>query len=141
MRHRRLSSAIAVLIVLFANVALAQPVGTLSELMSRVLYPMADAVFYIETRTPTTEVEWNELRTKTLLLAESANLLLMPAHMRDDKQWVEDAKLLRDAGAAAYKAAKAKDVPALQALNDQLYQSCVQCHAHYRKNYGKGRRP
>ena len=63
----------------------------------------------------------------------------MPAHMRDEKQWPADVKLLRDAASAAYKAAKAKDVAALDALNDQLYQSCVQCHTHYRRNYGRGR--
>jgi hypothetical protein len=108
--------------------------------MIKILYPDADAVFYITTRTPTTEAEWGELQAKTLMLAETANLLMMPGRLRDEKQWVEDAKLLREAGAAAYKAARAKDVPALEGLNDQLYQSCVQCHMHYRPNYGR-RRP
>mgnify|MGYP002151323480 FL=1 len=46
---------------------------------------------------------------------------------------------MRDAGLAAFKAAKAKDVKALDELNDQLYQSCVTCHLHYRPNYGRGR--
>jgi hypothetical protein len=111
----------------------------MSELMIRILYPTSDAIFYITTRTPETDEQWGELQGKTLMLAESANLLLLPAHMRDDKQWPADAKLLRDAAAAAFKAAKAKDVAALDALNDQLYQSCVQCHLHYRPNYGRGR--
>jgi hypothetical protein len=118
----------------------AQPIGTMSDLMIKILYPNADAVFYITTRTPTTEADWGELQAKTLVLAETANLLVMPGRLRDEKQWVEDAKLLREAGAAAYKAARAKDVPALEGLNDQLYQSCVQCHMHYRPNYGR-RRP
>jgi hypothetical protein len=125
--------------LLAARPLVAQPIGTMSELMIKILYPTSDAVFYITTRTPASEAEWNDLQGKTLMLAESANLLLMPAHMRDEKQWVADAKLLREAGAAAYKAAKAKDVDALDALNDQLYQSCVQCHLHYRPNYGRGR--
>ena len=51
-----------------------------------------------------------ELQGKTLMVAESANLLMMPAHMRDEERWLADAKLMRDAGTAAYKAAKAKDV-------------------------------
>jgi hypothetical protein len=141
MRRRCVQLATLGLIVSVAAAVSAQPVGSMSDLMIRILYPNADAVFYIETRTPSTEAEWGELQAKTLLLAETANLLLMPARMRDDKQWVEDTKLLREAGAAAYKAARAKDVPALTALNDQLYQSCVQCHLHYRPNYGRGRRP
>jgi mono/diheme cytochrome c family protein len=141
MSNRSFRLAAMALVLCGASAASAQPVGTMSELMIRILYPTSDAVFYIDTRTPTTEAEWGELQAKTLTLAESANLLLMPAHMRDEKQWVEDAKLLREAGAAAYKAAKAKDVAGLQAVNDQLYQSCVQCHTHYRRNYGRGRAP
>jgi hypothetical protein len=42
-----------------------------------------------------------------------------------------------DAGATAYKAARAKDVAALEAVNDQLYTSCTSCHQHYRPNYGR----
>jgi para-nitrobenzyl esterase len=49
-----------------------------------------------------------------------------------------DARLMLDAGTAAYKAAKARDVEALVAVNDALYQSCVTCHQHYRRNYGRG---
>jgi hypothetical protein len=113
-------------------------VGTMSELMIRVIYPSSDAVFYITTRTPETDVQWGELQGQTLMLAESANLLMMPGHARDQERWMADAKLMRDAGTAAFKAAKAKDVAALEALNEQLYQSCTTCHMHYRPNYGRG---
>jgi hypothetical protein len=50
---------------------------------------------------------------------------------------MDDAKLMLDAGRAAFRAAKAKDVAALDALNDQLYTSCTSCHQHYRPNYGR----
>ena len=124
-----------------APAASAQSVGTMSELMVKIIYPTSDPVFYITTRTPTTQQEWEQLQMHTLMLAESANLLMMPAHARDQNQWMADAKLLREAGAAAFRAAKAKDVAALDALNDQLYQSCTTCHLHYRPNYGRGRQP
>jgi len=113
-------------------------VGTMSELMIRIIYPSSDAVFYITTRTPETDVQWGELQGQTLMLAESANLLMMPGHARDQDRWMADAKLMREAAAAAFKAAKAKDVKALEALNDSLYQSCTTCHMHYRPNYGRG---
>ena len=35
-----------------------QPAGTMSELMVKIIYPTSDAIFYITTRTPTTEAEW-----------------------------------------------------------------------------------
>jgi hypothetical protein len=47
-----------------------------------------------------------------------------------------DARLMLDAGRAAYRGARAKDVAALEAVNDQLYESCTSCHQHYRPNYG-----
>lgn len=116
-----------------------QAAGTMSELMIKVLYPTSDAVFYITTRTPKTDEEWGELQGKTMMLAESANLMMLPGRARDQDRWMQDSKLLLDAGIAAFKAAKRKDVAALEALNDQLYASCVTCHQHYRPNYGRGR--
>jgi hypothetical protein len=112
-------------------------VATMSELMVKIIYPTSDAVFYITTRTPKDEVAWNDLQAKTLMLAETGNLLLLPIYARDQDRWMKDAKLMLDAGTAAFKAAKAKDLPALEALNDKLYESCVTCHQHYRANYGK----
>jgi hypothetical protein len=114
-------------------------VGSMSELMVDVIYPASDAVFYISTRTPRDAAEWTELQGKALMLAESANLLMMPGRTRDNERWMNDAKLLLDAGAAAFAAAKNKDVDALVDLNDQLNTSCVTCHQHYRANYGRGR--
>ena len=112
-------------------------VGSMSQLMIHILYPNSDAVFYIETRTPTSDFEWGELEAKTLMLAESANLLLMPDRIREpEEQWISDAKLLLAVGRAALRETRNRDVPALAALNDQLYQSCVSCHSHFRDGYG-----
>jgi hypothetical protein len=112
-------------------------VGTMSDLMVKILYPTSDALFYIETRTPKTDSDWTALEGQALMLAESANLLMLPGRARDQKQWMDDSKLLLDVGAAALKAAKAKDVPGIVALSDQLYASCTTCHTHYRPGYGK----
>jgi hypothetical protein len=112
-------------------------VGTMSDLMVKIIYPASDAIFYITTRTPTSDTEWSELQGKALAVAESANLLMLPGRARDQGRWMDDAKLMLDAGRAAYRAARAKDVAALDALNDQLYTSCTSCHQHYRPNYGR----
>lgn len=124
------------LVVAAVSTALGQ-VSTMSELMVKVIYPASDAIFYISTRTPTTDSEWNDLQGKALIVAESGNILMLPGHARDRDRWMTDAKLLRDAGAAAFEAAKKKDVAALEALNEQLYESCTTCHQHYRANYGR----
>jgi hypothetical protein len=122
-----------------ARAAPAEPrvVGTMSELMVHVIRPASDAVFYITSRTPTTDAEWGTLQAQTLMLAESGHLLMLPARARGRTQWLDDARLMLEAGRKAFAAAKAKDVAALEALNDELYQSCVTCHQNFRAGYGK----
>ena len=114
-----------------------QKVGSMSQLMIDIIYPASDAVFYIARTPPQNEKEWNDFKGQALMLAESGNLLMMEGRARDQGDWMKDAKMLVDAGAAAYKAAQAKDVEAILALNDQLYAACVTCHQQYRPNYGK----
>ena len=114
-----------------------QPVGTMSELMVHLIYPTSDAIFYILTRTPTSTAEWGALEGQALMLAESANLLMMPSRARGREQWIMDAQLLLDVGEAALRAAQDRDVEALSELNEQLYQSCITCHQHFRPGYGR----
>ena len=112
-------------------------IGSMSQLMVHLIYPTSNAVFYIETRTPTTEAEWGELEAKTLSFGEAANLLLMPDRIREpEEQWISDAQLLLAVGRAALRETRNRDVEALANLNDQLYQSCVSCHSHFRDGYG-----
>jgi cytochrome c553 len=117
-----------------------QPVGTMSQLMVNIIYPSSDAIFYVDRNPPSTDADWNALANQSLMLAESGNLLLMPSRARDKGNWIKDSKMMIDAGAAAFKAAKAKDLEAVRAVNDALYASCVTCHAQYREGYLKPKR-
>ena len=112
-------------------------VGTMSDLMVKIIYPASDALFYIESRTPKTDSEWTALEGQALMVAESANLLMMPGRARDQKQWMADAKLMLDVGTEAVAAAKEKNVEAIAALSDRLMESCTTCHKNYRPNYGR----
>jgi hypothetical protein len=114
-----------------------RPIGTMSELMVHLIYPTSNAVFYILTRTPTTDAEWGVLEGQTLMLAESANLLMTPSRARGREQWIADALLLLNVGEDALEAAQERDVDALEALNAPLYESCVTCHQHFRSGYGR----
>ena len=114
-----------------------QPVATMSELMVNTIYPASDAVFYISTRTPANDTEWIELESKVAALAEAAAAMTTPMYFRDRDRWMTDARLMIDASDAAVAAVRRRDVGALVELNDALYTSCVQCHQHYRPNYGR----
>jgi len=112
-----------------------QPVGNMSQLMIDMIYPSSDAIFYVERAPPTNDREWGALRATALTLAESGNLLMMDKRARDQGDWIKDARLLVDVGAAAYKAAQAKNLGAIVALNEQLYTACVTCLQQYRPGY------
>ena len=133
---------LAVFLLALSAYAQAPPfkaVGTMSQLMVDVIYPTSDAIFYIERTPPQNDVDWEHVRQNALTLAESANLLMMPARARDNDKWMADAKLLLDAGQTAYRAAAKKDMSALIAVNMALYDACVTCHMDYRPNYGRRR--
>jgi hypothetical protein len=127
-------------LLILAGVAAAQEssmqlVGNMSQLMINIIYPTSNAVFYVYRTPPKNEEQWGEMETNALMLAESGNLLMMAGRARDQDKWMKDSKLLVDVGAAAFKAAKARDTDALLALNEQLNTACVTCHQDYRPNY------
>ena len=143
--HSRRMKTVALFTVMLTTLAQAassprpptRNVGTMSELMVRIIYPSSDALFYIESRTPKTEAEWGVLEGQALMLAESANLLMMPGRARDQKQWMTDSRMMLDAAADALAAAKKKDVDGIVLVGEKLLESCTSCHKTYRKNYGK----
>jgi hypothetical protein len=112
-----------------------QAVGTMRQLMIDIIYPVSDAIFYVDREPPKTPQDWSTLRTNALTLAESGNLLMMDGRARDQKNWILESKMLIDIGGKAYKAAQAKDLDAIRALNDSLNAACVVCHYQYRPGY------
>ena len=142
MRIIGLFSLVMVLILTGPTLAQApsvEPVGTMSQLMVDIIYPTSDDIFYIGRTPPSNNAEWGAIQRSALMLAESGNLLMVGSRVRDQGNWIKDAKLLVDVGAAAYKAARAKDMDGILALNEQLYTACVTCHQDYRPNYGRRR--
>lgn len=101
---------------------------TMSELMTRIIQPASDAVFYVSRVPPEDDAAWRELENKAIVLAESANLLMIPGYRRDTEQWLRDSLLMRDASVRAVAAAKARDLDTLMDLNNDLYESCESCH-------------
>ena len=112
----------------------AQPIGSMSDIMVSIIYPAANEILTFANRAPADDKEWIALQRSAVRLGESGNLLMMRGHALNQGDWIKDAKLLVDVGAAAYKAAKAKDANALPALNDQINASCTTCHKQYRPN-------
>jgi cytochrome c553 len=124
-------------LLLLASPAIAQappfqPVATISQIMVAITLPYSDALLYIERNPPKDDRDWETLQMQALMLAESGNLLMMKGRAKNQGQWMKDARLLVEAGAAAVKATRAKDIQAVVALNDQIVTSCITCHTQYR---------
>ena len=109
-----------------------QLVGSTSQLMISIIYPASNAIFYIHRGAPKDDKEWAAMQANALMMAEAGNLLMMGSRAKDQDNWFKDAKLLVEVGAAAFKAAQAKDADALDALSEQLNTACVTCHQDYR---------
>jgi hypothetical protein len=118
--------------VLLAQAPPFQPVATISQIMVAITLPYSDALLYIERNPPKNDRDWEALQLQALMLAESGNLLMMKGRAKNQGQWMKDARMLVDAGAAAVKATRAKDIQAVLALNEQIVDSCITCHKQFR---------
>lgn len=116
-----------------------QPVGTISEVMIDIVYPLSDEFFYIMREPPDTEYEWTLLRRSGLTLAEAGNLLMMPGRAIQQEDWFTHAKRLVEVATRAYEAAEAHDLDAIVALSPDLETSCRACHEQYHPRYGRRR--
>jgi|SRR6478736_8038965 hypothetical protein len=114
------------------------PAASVKQLMLDLIHPSSnDILLAIYRGGPKDEKDWAAVRRSAVTLAESGNLLMMRGRAREG-DWMKDAKLLVDAGNAAYKAAQAKDGNALAALAGAMDASCTTCHKQYRPNVFPG---
>jgi cytochrome c553 len=126
-----------VAVLLLMSPAIAQsppfrPVATISEIMNAITLPYSDALLYIQRNPPQTDRDWETLQLQAVMLAESGNLLMMKDRAKNQGEWMKDARALVDAGMAAVKATRAKDIQAVLALNEQIVTSCITCHRKFR---------
>jgi len=111
------------------------------DVMTWVLDPAADHVWasagqiITEAETvdlaPTTDEGWVAVRHSAAVVAEAGNLLMLPAHARDQEDWVEISRGLYQAGVLAEQAADAQDADALFEAGGIIYNVCVACHQLY----------
>ena len=127
---------VGVVVMLLAGVAMAQaptfqPVGTTLQVMRAMVISSSDVIFKLPSETPKDDKEWAVVQNNALILAESGNLLMMKGRSKDD-EWNKDAQLLVTAGAAAFKAANAKDADKLLDIGDDILTACETCHKKYK---------
>ena len=85
-------------------------------------------------KAPSNDDEWAVVRMNAIQLAESGNLLMMPARTGGSAEWVTHAQDLTTQSLRALKAAEAKDKDALFTIGGDIYDVCTNCHKQFALN-------
>jgi hypothetical protein len=134
--------------------------ANLLQLMRGILYPASNVIFAAQedlSKQPvppdastspnpltTTYGGWQSVENAALALSESANLVMMPGRMCSNGKpvpigradWIKDVQKLREAGRAAYAAAKKQDTEAIVDVSGTISDACSACHDVYREKKG-----
>ena len=118
-----------------------KPVADTKLLMQSVVDPSADVIWDsvktiitaagTEEIRPRSEAEWTAVRNSAVMLAESGNLMMIPARAKDGGEWMTRAQELIAAGEAAMRAAEAKNADRLFTVGGDIYDACSHCHQKY----------
>lgn len=130
--------------------------------MRGILFPNSNVIFFAQGHDPakikadaTPEMStnpltgtyggWEAVQNSSIALAEAANLLSIPGRVCSNGRpvpvqnpdWIADVQGLREAGMAAYKAAKSKNQDAIVDVSEKVTDACSKCHNVYREKTDK----
>jgi hypothetical protein len=118
-----------------------QTTANMHDLMNNLVDPTADeiwesvgTVITLEgtfEKAPSTDDEWASLKGSAIRLAESGNLLLLPARSGGNPDWIKHAVALIEQSNRAIKAADAKDKDAIFTIGGDIYDVCTNCHKQF----------
>ncbi len=77
------------------------------------------------------EPAWKTIKSDSLILAESSNLLLLHKAAKEPARWSETTVAVRDAAAQLYKSARQRDFAASRKAYEQMLTSCNACHKQF----------
>jgi hypothetical protein len=118
-----------------------EPIATIEQIMETTIEPVSNAVFDaavwengVQVGGPQTEDDWKLVQANALMLAETANLLLMDGRAKDQVGWPIRTQAMKEAALEAAKAAEAKSTQAIFDAGTHIYQACTGCHLQYIPN-------
>lgn len=109
-----------------------QPVeDSMHEFMEYVFQPAYLRLKAAMAAAPADNKGWKALKSDSLILAESCNLLFGRAPEDKAADWKSHAKAAREKGGQLYAAAKAKDFAATGSAWKSMLESCNACHKQF----------
>lgn len=118
-----------------------KPIADTKLLMDAFVDPNADIIWASvgtiitaageENIRPKSEEEWMAVRNAAVAVTEAGNLLMIVPRAKDGDEWMRLSQAMVDTGAAAIKAAEAKNPDQVFDAGAEIYAVCSNCHAKY----------
>jgi len=111
-----------------------EPIAEVKLLMEGLAHPNFKALDRLLKESPADAEAWQFARGQSLLLAETANLLLLrpPKSAKAEAAWMARATEFRDAAVRLARTTSAQDAPKSQAALLSLATTCNRCHETFR---------
>jgi hypothetical protein len=108
------------------------PVETnMHELMEYVFQPTFKRLKPAMAPTQAAEPAWKAIKSDSLILAESTNLLLLHTAPKEPARWNETSAAVRESASQLYRAARQRDFAASRKAYEQMLTSCNACHKEF----------
>ena len=117
---------------------------SLNSVMVAMVNQAADPIWVAAWHQPETDKEWRELERRAVQLELGGALLSIPGTGPLDEEWASNEKWqnwasqLRDVGANAVVAVKARDLDGISTVGDRLVEICEGCHIEVKPAYPTG---
>lgn len=109
-----------------------EEVADITQLMNALIIPSSNVVGNVGLDGEPTDDDWAEVERQAIVLAESANLLLLPGRAQGRQDWIDAAKALRASAVTAIDATREHDVDALTIdISGAIFDACTACHDRY----------
>ncbi len=111
---------------------------SLNTVMVAMVNQAADPIWVAAWHSPETDKDWRELERRAVQLELGGALLGVPGTGPLDDTWVANpdwqkwSAQLRDVGAGAVRAVKARDIGKISAVGDEIVEICEGCHMDFK---------
>jgi hypothetical protein len=117
---------------------------SINDVMVALVNDAADPIWVAAWHQPSTDAQWRELERRAYQLELAGSLIAYPGTGGLDEKWAAKppwrkwSNQLRDAGAAAAVAVKARDVKQISEVGDQIVEVCEGCHRDFKLAFPTG---
>lgn len=117
---------------------------SINDVMVAMVNEAADPIWVAAWHQPSTDAQWRELERRAYQLELAGSLIAYPGTGGLDEKWTAKppwkkwSNQLRDAGANAIVAVKARDSEQISKVGDQIVETCEGCHRDFKLAFPTG---